>query len=169
MTRDAIQRVIDKLDGSSPAKAEDKAEATVIDWDSLPPKAKDREAVMRRVIRKELEKEYRTRLLAETDQYRAECDTNVAAYKAKLESEAQQERAMRDEERRRYKEGIEVYRAKGLITPGDFNLIRSCLHPDTRAGGGVSEEMLKNAFQLFNDSRIKTLLVKEEPRKRRGV
>jgi hypothetical protein len=142
------------------------APVTVIDWDSLPAKAKDREAVMRRVIRKELEKEFRTRQLAEFDQYRAQCDANVAAYKAAYDAQNQKFRALRDEVRRRYQEGIEVQRAKGLITPDDYNVIRSCLHPDSRAS--VTDEKLAAAFRLFNDSRIKTLLVKESaPVKRR--
>ena len=66
---------------------------------------------------------------------------------------------MRDDERRRYQEGIEVYRAKGLITLDEYNVIRSCLHPDSRAS--VSDKKLAAAFRLFNDSRIKTLLVKK--------
>jgi hypothetical protein len=98
---------------------------------------------------------------AKFDQYKAQCDDNVAAFKAKLESEAQQARALRDDERRRYQEGIEVYRAKGLITPSDYTTILSCLHPDSR--NSVSDEKLAAAFRLFNDSRLKTLLVKEHP------
>jgi hypothetical protein len=91
--------------------------------------------------------------------YRAECDANVAAYKAQLDARAQRERAMRDEERRLYKQGIEVQRAKGLITPDEYNIIRSCLHPDSRMS--VTDAKLETAFRVFNDSRVKTLLVKE--------
>jgi hypothetical protein len=98
---------------------------------------------------------------AKFDQYKAQCDANVAAFKAKLESEAQQARALRDDERRRYQEGIEVYRAKGLITPSDYTTILSCLHPDSR--NSVSDEKLAAAFRLFNDSRLQTLLVKKRP------
>jgi hypothetical protein len=145
---------------------------TAIDWDSLPPKAKEREAVMRRVIRKELEKEFR----AEAAQYRAQCDANFATHKKKLDADfatrkaqlafaAQQGRAERDQERRYYQAVIEAQRAKGLITLDDYNTIRSCLHPDSRMS--ATDEKLATAFRLFNDDpRIKILLVKEKSKPR---
>jgi hypothetical protein len=131
-------------------------EAAAIDWNTLPGNMKDKSEVMRRQIRRELERE----LTSQADQYRAECDANVAAYKATFDAQNARFKALRDEERRRYQEGIEVYRAKGLITPNEYALIRSCLHPDSRAS--VSDEKLASAFRVFNDSRIKTLLVKEK-------
>jgi DNA invertase Pin-like site-specific DNA recombinase len=136
-----------------------KEDAAVLDWNSIPGNQLEKLDRAKVSIRKELEKEFHTRLLAKLDQYKAQCDDNVAAFKAKLESEAQQARAMRDDERRRYQEGIEVYRAKGLIAPSDYTMILSCLHPDSR--NSVSDEKLAAAFRLFNDSRLKTLLVKE--------
>ena len=126
-----------------------------IDWASLPGKVAEKEQRMRRQIRRELEAEK----LAELDQYRAKLDSDFAAYKAAYDAQNARINAMRDDERRRYQEGIEVYRAKGLITLDEYNVIRSCLHPDSRAS--VSDKKLAAAFRLFNDSRIKTLLVKK--------
>lgn len=136
------------------------AETVPIDWSTIPGNQRDKLERAKASIRKELEREFRTRLVAELDQHRAKLDEDWAAYKAKMDAQNQRERAARDEERRTYKRGIEVQRAKGLITPDDYNTIRSCLHPDSRAS--VTDEKLAAAFRLFNDSRIKILLVKEK-------
>jgi hypothetical protein len=141
-------------------RAEGRAEAGPLAWDTIPGNQRDKLDRAKASIRRELEREFRARLLAEVDQYKAQCDANVAAYKAKLNVDAQRERAQRDEERKRYQLTIEVYRAKGLITPDEYNIIRSCLHPDSR--GSVTDEKLAAAFRVFNDSRIRTLLVKEK-------
>ena len=137
----------------------EEALAESIDYASAPLTAQAKVDGMVRRRTRELEKALRTQLRAEADQFRAECEVNVAAYKAKLDAENQVMRGLRDDERRRYQEGIEVYRAKGLITPDEYNTIRSCLHPDSRMS--VTDEKLAAAFRLFNDPRIKTLLVKE--------
>jgi hypothetical protein len=134
-----------------------------IDWASLPGTAALKAERIRRQVRRELEAEVR----AELDQYRAKLDSDFATYKATYDAQNARINAMRDDERRRYREGIEVYRAKGLITPDDYNTIRACLHPDSRAS--ASDAKLAKAFRLFNDSRMKILLVKEAPApKRRG-
>lgn len=135
------------------------AEATPIDFNTIPGNQREKLEKAKSTIRKQLEREFRTRLLAEVDQHRAKLDQDFAEYKAKIDVENQREMVLRLEERRRYQEGIEVYRAKGLITPDEYNVIRSCLHPDSRKS--VTDEKLAAAFRLFNDSRIKTLLVKE--------
>jgi hypothetical protein len=132
-----------------------------IDWASLPGTAAQKAERMRRQVRRELEAEVR----AELDQYRAKLDSDFAAHKAAYDAQNARMNALRDEERRRYQEGIEVRRANGLITPDDYNVIRSCLHPDSRAS--VTDQKLATAFRLFNDSRIKTLLVKETKRQAR--
>jgi hypothetical protein len=134
-------------------------DAAPVAWDTIPGPQRARLERAKASIRRELEREFRTRLLAEVDQHRAKLDADFAAYKAQQDAQNQAMRAMRDEERKRYQEGIEVQRAKGLITPDDYNLVRSCLHPDSRAS--VTDEKLAAAFRVFNDSRIKTLLVKE--------
>jgi hypothetical protein len=156
-------RHLDERDRIEQAARED---AATIAWDTIPGNQQVKLERAKVSIRKELEKEFRTRLLAELDQHRAKLDADFAAHKAafaahKAAYDAQNARfkTLRDEERRRYQEGIEVQRAKGLITPDDYNIIRSCLHPDSRAS--VTEGKLAAAFRLFNDSRIKTLLVKE--------
>ena len=56
----------------------------VIDWDSLPPKVKDREGRDAEGDPQEQEKEFRTRLLAEVDQHRAKLDADWVAYKVVL-------------------------------------------------------------------------------------
>jgi len=135
------------------------AEAAPVDWKTIPGGTQARLDRAKGTIRRELEKEFQTRLLAELDQHRAKLDADFAAHRAAYDKQNDAIKAMRDEERRRYNEGIEVYRAKGLITPDEYNVIRSCLHPDSRAS--VTDAKLAMAFRLFNDSRIKTLLVKE--------
>ncbi len=137
------------------ARAETEAETT--DWSHLPGPQREKLEKAKASITKRMEKEFRTRLLAETDQYRAECDANVVAYKAKLDASAKAERAARDEERERYKLGIAAQRANGLITPSEYMTIIACLHPDNSA----STEKRAEAFRLFNDPKVKTLLVKE--------
>jgi len=133
------------------------AEAT-IDWNTLPGTAKDKAEVMRRQIRRELEKE----LSAMAKEYRAKCDENVAEYKRKLKAElnaqAEKSRASRDAEYDRYRKAVEAYRAKGLISPQDYKLIHRCLHPDSRES--ASDESLAKAFRIFNDDKIRVLLVK---------
>ena len=147
-------------------------DATVIDYASLPPKAKEREAVLRRVIRRELEKEYRAQLAAECARYRAECDATLAAYKAKLDADARQQRATRDEERGRYQQVVDA--RKGIITKADFNLIRSCLHPDSRLqlqadDEKLANEKLANAFRVFNEAKILFLNEKDFPTRRSNL
>lgn len=134
--------------------------APPVAWDTIPHTSQVKLEQAKRGIRRELEREFRTRLMAAQDQYRAECDANVAAYKAQLDSTARALNMMRDDERRRLQMSIDVYKAKGLITSAEYDLIRSCLHPDSRLS--VSDEKLAKAFRLFNDERIKTLLVKEK-------
>jgi len=152
-------RSVDRVVREERIAAQAVAEATPIDWNTIPGNQQAKLDRAKAAIRKQLEKEFRTRLLAELDQYHAKLDADFAAHKAAYDAQNAALNAMRDEERRRYKEGIAVYRAKGLITSDEYNTIRSCLHPDSRAS--VTEEKLAAAFRLFNESRIKTLLVKE--------
>ena len=115
------------------------------------------EAAKRSAI-KQLEKDYAVKLLAEVDQLKAEAAQAVSDYKAKVEAEAKVEREERNQERERYKIGLASIRAKGVIALGDYKLIKSCLHPDSRAS--VSDEKLAAAFRIFNDPKIEMLLVK---------
>lgn len=142
------------------ARIEGAQAETPVAWDSIPGNQQIKLERAKNSIRKELEKEFRTRLLAELDQHRAKLDQDFAAHQAAYDAQNARINTMRDDERRRYREGIEVYRAKGLITPDEYNAIRSCLHPDSRAS--ASDEKLAAAFRLFNDTRIRTLLVKEK-------
>lgn len=131
-----------------------------MDWETIPGSQRQKLERATETIRKKMEKEFRTRLLAELDQYRAKLDSDFAAHKAAYDAQNTAINEMRNEERQRYKLGIEVARAKGLITPDEYTVIRSCLHPDSRVA--VSDEKLAAAFRLFNDPRIKALLVKEK-------
>ena len=135
-------------------------EAAPVDWDTIPGNQAEKLAAAKRSSRKELEREFRTRLLAEVDQYKAQTDRDLADYKAKLNAEAEIERAARNAERERYKIGLASIRAKGVIALSDYKLIRSCLHPDSRES--VSDEKLAAAFRIFNDPKIEMLLVKAE-------
>jgi hypothetical protein len=138
---------------------EAKDQAVTIDWASLPGNQREKLDRAKAFIRKQLERELRAEANAEAEQYRAQCDANVAAYKAQLDARAQSERARRDEERERYKTFLDAHRAKGLITPDEYRVIWSCLHPDSRAS--ASDQKLAKAFRLFNNERVKALLVKE--------
>lgn len=111
-----------------------KPEPEVIDWESLPPKVREREAVMRRVIRKEVEKEWKPEM-DRLVQIRVEMQ--LATYLAKgraMEREAERVLRTRD----------------GIFAKADYDLIRSCLHPDSRLS--VSEEKLATAFRLFSEA-----------------
>lgn len=141
-------------------QAREEALLESIDYATAPASAQAKIDAMVRRRTRELEKEFRTRVLAEVDQARAKLLEDLAAHKAQLDERNQKLNALRNEERRRYQLGIEAQQAKGLITPDEYNVIRSCLHPDSRAS--ATEEKLAAAFRLFNDSRIKLLLVKEK-------
>lgn len=108
--------------------------------------------------------QYKAECDAKVLAYKAKLDANFAAYKAQLDQQSQVMRKMRDEERQRYQLGIEVHKAKGLISPEDYSLIRSCLHPDSRMS--ATDQKLAAAFRVFNDPKIKVLLVKEPKKKR---
>ena len=92
-------------------------------------------------------------------EYRAECDANVAAYKAALDAEYKRLYDVRNEDYRRYREVVEAQRARGVMSLRDYNTILSCLHPDSRKS--ASDEKLATAFQLLKDPRVKALLAKE--------
>jgi ParB-like chromosome segregation protein Spo0J len=126
-------------------------------WDTIPGTVQQKLEREKRRLCKKLEKDFDTRLLAQTDQYRAKCDQDVAAFKAELERRANVANDMQRKQYEQYQIVIEANRAKGLITPDDWTLIVRCLHPDNSA----SEQARTKAFRVFNDPKIKTLLVKE--------
>ena len=132
--------------------------AAPVDWDTIPGNQREKLDRAKQSIRKELEREFQTRLLAEVDQYKAQTDEAFAKYKAKLKAEAEVEREERNQERERYKTGLAAIRAKGVLALSDYKLIKACLHPDSR--DSVSHERLAAAFRIFNDPKIEMLLVK---------
>lgn len=115
-------------------------EAAVIDWNTLPGTAKAKLERAERRIRRELELEFKQRVRAEV-----EAQTRLVRNSMRV---AQEQAA------------IVLKSRRGVMTRADYDVIRSCLHPDSRAS--VSDEKLASAFRVFNDSRIKTLLVKEK-------
>jgi len=130
---------------------------------SIPGSQKDKLERAKLAMRKEFER----KLTAELNKHIAKLEEDLAAHKAAFDEQRKQQNKWinerRDAERKRYQEGIEVQRANGIISPDDFDRIRSCLHPDSR--NSVSDEKLADAFRVFNDSRVKTLLVREEPKR----
>jgi hypothetical protein len=139
----------------SPVPGTDDTNTTVIDWDSLPPKAKDREAVLRRVIRREIEAEFEPRV-QETVQKRLGVSID------RMEQMRADARRVLDSR-------------NGFVTRAEYDLIRSCLHPDSRLS--VSDNKLAKAFRVFNEAEMlflnendyptTTLPSLEELRKRR--
>ena len=160
------QKIADaaKAEAEAEAKAEAEGEAALA---SLSMTAKKKVEAAMRKREKEIEKRIRTQLLAEADQFKAEANRLNAEYRAKLDARAKLERENRDKEREEYKRYVEVYRAKGLITPSEYKTILGCLHPDTRmheisdSNSDAFTKKLNMAFDLFNNPKIKALLVKE--------
>jgi hypothetical protein len=111
---------------------EARADATVIDWATVTGKAKEREAVMRRQIHREVEAQFEPRVQAE-----------VAA-----RVEAQSEIMKRTSAQYR----LVLNARKGILTRAAYDLIRSCLHPDSRLS--VTNEKLAEAFRIFNEAEI---------------
>jgi hypothetical protein len=133
-------------------------DAVTIPWDSIPGNQQAKLERAKTTIRKQLERELRTQMLAALDQYRAKLDEDFSKYKAQYDAQNERFKVLRDEERKRYNRYIEVARAKGLITPSEYTTILACLHPDNSA----STEKRAEAFRLFRDEKVKALLVKEE-------
>lgn len=102
--------------------------ALVVDYDSLPEGVKKREAVLRRQIRKELENEIEPQIREGTN--------------LRVEAAMSQARRMQADARRI------LDSRKGIMTSADYDLIRSCLHPDSRLS--VTDEKLATAFRTFN-------------------
>lgn len=137
-------------------------EATApVAWESIPGPQRDKLERAKVTLRRELEKEYHAWLLAELDQRQAAMNEAFAKHKAEYDERNARINAMRDDERRRYQVVIEAQRSKGLISVDQYNLVRSCLHPDSR--NSVTDEKLAEAFRVFNDPKVKALLVKEKP------
>lgn len=134
-------------------------EAAPVDWDSIPGNQRDKLTRARESIRKELEREYRTRLLAEVDQEKARLNDKFVTYMAKVDAEAEAQKAERNAAYERYQTAVAAYKAKGLIPVSDYRLLYRCLHTDTHAS--VSEEDLNRAFHIITDPKVKALLVKE--------
>ena len=140
-------------------------QAAPVDYATMPGTAAEKLDRAKRSAIKELEREYRTRLMAEVDQIKAQLKDDVKAYKAKLDAKAEEQKAERNAAYERYQTAVAAYRAKGLIPVDKYKLVLSCLHPDSR--NSVSNEKLAEAFRVFNDPKIKALLIKEltQPKK----
>ena len=124
--------------------------AVSLDWDSIPGNQREKLSHAKQAIRPEVERN--TPSSAEVDQYKTQTDRSLADYKAKLKAETDVGRARRDEERERYKAGIQAHRAEGLITPGRLQPHPVMPAPDGR--NSVTDEKAR-AFRTFNDQKVK--------------
>lgn len=118
-----------------------RADAVVIDWDSIPATAQRKLETARRQIRRELEAEFEP-LVQKTVQERLKFG---AKQMAQLEKESRRVLDSR----------------KGVFTRAEFDTIRSCLHPDSRLS--VSDEKLAKAFRTFNEAEIVLLSEADHP------
>lgn len=130
-------------------------EATVINWASIPKTSQQKLEIARRQIRKQIERDFRTHLLAELDQHRAKLNADLTVHKAALDAEAKRLTEIRNKDWEHYRAVIAAH--KGAFTRAEYDLIRSCLHPDSRLS--ASEEKLAKAFRLFDDERIKAAII----------
>ena len=118
-------------------------DAAPIGWDTVPDPAKEK---IERVVRqreRQLEAEFEQRVDAEV-KARMEPAWAVA--------------------NKTYADARNVLEhRKGLFTRADYDLIRSCLHPDSRLS--VTAEKLAQAFRVFNEATISLLSEKDYPTK----
>ena len=96
---------------------------------------------MRRVIRREVEAEFEPRVQAEVQRRVENARKRIAS------TEAESRRVLNAR--------------KGIITRADYDLIRSCLHPDSRLS--ATNEKLAKAFRTFNEAEILLLNEKDFP------
>lgn len=157
-----IRHILDREKIERQVKAES-AEVAAPEWNSIPEPARVKLERAKVSIRKEAEREF----VSEANRYKAECDAALARYKSEYKSELDAEYKrlydLRKEDYRRYREVIEAQRASGVMSLRDYNIILSCLHPDSRIS--TSDEKLAAAFRLFNDPKVKVLLAKEDSSK----
>jgi orotate phosphoribosyltransferase-like protein len=111
----------------------------VIDWTTLPGTMKDKLEKMRRQVRRELEAEFESHVVAEV-QHRL--DGAIKAIERRERSAA------------RVLEG-----RNGIFTFAQYRLLKACLHPDGR--DSVSPERLSEAFRLLNEADILLMNNKE--------
>lgn len=155
-TVEDVMRVVEAVRSAAP-----------VDYETIPGNKREQfdNAVKRE--RKKLDREYAEKLAAEIAEYKAQCDQNVAAYKAQLDEQAAKDIAVRNKERASYKLGLESIREQnGIISVSEYKLIKTCLHPDSRAS--ASDERLATAFRLFSDPKIEIRIVKNEVAQREG-
>jgi hypothetical protein len=96
------------------------------------PSKEERETLWQEKIRKKLEREFFIRVQAEA--------------RMQVAMEIGRAERIQDNARRALHNAQKGY----VFTSDDFNLIRSCLHPDSRHS--ASDEKLAQAFRLFNDA-----------------
>lgn len=128
----------------TPAPAPAPVDEAMALWDSIPGNQREKvKAAVTRLAQREVNriaKEYDEKLRAAQAKHWAD------TLKAERESAATLKRD---------REALN----KGIWTPSEYETIRACLHPDSRLS--VSDEKLATAFRLFNEERIKALLVKK--------
>jgi transposase len=128
-------RILVELETAESAREKD----VVIDWTTLPGTMKDKLEKMRRQVRRELEAEFESHVVAEV-QHRL--DGAIKAIERRERSAA------------RVLEG-----RNGIFTSAQYRLLKACLHPDGR--DSVSPERLSEAFRLLNEADILLMNNKE--------
>jgi ADP-ribose pyrophosphatase YjhB (NUDIX family) len=119
-----------------PSGSTTKPDDPPIDWASLPGTVAQKMEAMRRQIRRELEAEFQPRL--------------AAAVEAQIGAVSKQVQEMYDAVQR-----FHAAERNGIFSRGDYDLIRSCLHPDSRAS--ASDQKLAKAFRTFNEAKIRLI------------
>jgi hypothetical protein len=133
---------------AKPIKQETTADLPPLDWNTMPGNAKAKLEAMRRQIHKEYQREL--------DRHVEKLDAEVKSrVQAQIDTEAN---IFHNVMRNRLDRADRVLSGrKGIFSRADYDVIRSCLHPDSRTS--VSDQKLANAFRLFNEADI--LLIKE--------
>lgn len=116
---------------------ETQRDAAPIDWSTLPGPAKAKEQRMRGQISRELEGSFNARV---ADATRQEVDRILEGWVNRMKKLSADVTALRDSHH-------------GALTRTQFDVIRSCLHPDSRRS--VSDAKLAEAFRIFNEAEIR--------------
>lgn len=132
-TAAAVEKAVAEAKAEAKSEAQTKFEAPAIDIASLSPSARERFEAAKRQMERKVESDFNARVSEATEKFINE--HILPLYKKRLD----------DADRIR-----NAYR--GIMTRQEYNLLLSCLHPDSRAS--VSDERLSEAFQLLRSKEI---------------
>lgn len=117
-----------------------KSEAVEISWASAPGTAKDKLERLEKRLQREFDQRVTEAANKETERY---LEFWLSQYR---QTWAELERVRKSH--------------RGAFTRDDYNMIRSCLHPDSRLS--VSDDKLAEAFRLFNEANIELIDTRRE-------